>query len=336
MDLFNHTIGLPFNQEKPRQASTDEVRAYCEWLARRDGIPTDDVVMPGTGALERVTLETLDDDGNVIRSSVIGLNSRLQIGIDKAAVRAVVGKVEKPRKVRTSLRAPEKPAERVEALPAPVAPVEALKSLPEASDEALAPKSTLPNVLDLLDRIERLEALVKHSGQIGNLRMSPVPAPANDATASAKRTKSVSECAAIRRAWAMRQQMRERADLDRRALLQANGGYRILSEALAKAEAALASTTAQVASGDRALTEMRRQLATLQGRSDRLARVAIDQRRKARHAVAGANVEVDRLRADLGISRASERQTLRKLEVMRDAVASSPAVTRLVEKRMAA
>ncbi len=106
----------------------------------------------------------------------------------------------------------------------------------EALEPAQAPSATAPDVVALVaalvDRVAVLEA------------SPPV-----------RRTEG--QARAIRRAWAMRGKMRARADLDRRALLIANGDNRLLLESLHRAESDLAGAQAEAAALSRKLEAAR-------------------------------------------------------------------------------
>jgi hypothetical protein len=108
---------------------------YLRWLAGRRGIEIPHnarfepagikagnsmlLPMPGYGQPQTVIIETFDENGDVIRSSVIGLDKG-KLGINASAVRSLVGKVEKPKAMRAA-KAPANlsPCERVEGETAP-------------------------------------------------------------------------------------------------------------------------------------------------------------------------------------------------------------------------
>lgn len=128
MDLFDVTIGQAYPcNDKPRAATDTERTAYLRWLASHRGIDASGctfgsdgiwrgkvciLAMPGYGQPQTVTMDALDESGEVIRTSTIGLKNG-KLGLDKAAVAAVAGKVAKPR---------GRPRKAVAAIPAPVAP----------------------------------------------------------------------------------------------------------------------------------------------------------------------------------------------------------------------
>lgn len=111
MDLFDVTRGLPHvcggKGIKPRNATAQEVRAYLEWIAARDGVEVPQgavfgpegikhrgaiiVAMPGYGDTSRAVLEVLDDQGNVIRSTPIAVKPNGQMTLTKAQVQDATG-----------------------------------------------------------------------------------------------------------------------------------------------------------------------------------------------------------------------------------------------------
>lgn len=138
---------------------------------------------------------------------------------------------------------PEPAPDYAEPVPAPVAPepVPAPSVTPEPVETA-APDPA-PAAASLEHRLARIEAAL-------GLQASPKRTPAH--------------AAAIRRAWAMRRTMRQRAELDRAALLQANGYNRIireenerLTERVAKVEAFAGERAELVAEIDRLRIELR-------------------------------------------------------------------------------
>jgi hypothetical protein len=165
-----------------------------------------------------VTLEEMDADGRVIRTSRIGTDKKGHIGLKAAAVVKATGleKVRKPRALKTKPAAAPvaAPAARPDPIIAPIcqpAAAPAVKPAQAANDDATGGDG-------LTARIAALEAIVARLAR-------PVVA--------GKRVRSEAERRAIIRAWNMRRTMRERADLDRRALFAANGAYRGALDAIA-------------------------------------------------------------------------------------------------------
>jgi len=331
MHPYNVHTGIDGLTDKPRAADQREVDAYLEWLADRRGIMVPAsahysvsgiwdgkeciLEMPGYGADTTVTLEELDEAGEVVRTSRIGTNAKGQIGLAADAVRkaCALPKVTKPRKARAA-------APVVEAVAADPAPVAAI------------PDDVAALVASLVARIEALETSRGYSAP---------PAPANDAVTPVRRSER--QAAAIRRAWAMRRAMRERADLDARALVAANGAYRSLldqyatrtAEAdqaraqLAAAEARADAAERRVSVQDRDAAALRAQLRTVEARAERLVTIATGKRRAA----ASDRAALDRVRADLAGAQAETRAVQRRFATLRDALAASPVAAAVVAKR---
>lgn len=170
---------------------------------------------------------------------------------------------------------------------------------------------------------------------------SAPPAPANDAVAPVRRSER--QAAAIRRAWSMRKAMRERADLDGRALFAANGAYRGSLDALQHRTAELVQVRAQLAAAetradaaerrvsaqDRDAAGLRAELRAAQGRAERLVTIATGKRRAA----ASDRAALDRVRADLAGAQAETRAVQRRYATIRDALAASPVAAAVVAKR---
>lgn len=295
-NLFDITPFAGCLDERPRAANATELAAYLYEIAERRGIviPADAtyspsgvyhdgeriLATPGYGADTTVTMETLDEAGDVIRTTRIAVNAKGQMALKAAAVvdACALPKVAKPRKPRAVKEA--KPAAQPKPIPTPVCQPDATAAL--------------------LARLEALEAAVA--------RMSrPVEA--------GKRQRSEAERRAILRAWRMRREMRERADLDRRALEAANGAYRGALDTLAAANAQIAAARA-----DSALHVDRHALAAAaygraMNRADRLARIAIAGRTSRR-----------RLADDLRGAQAEAKAIARRLAAARTTAAAIPAI----------
>lgn len=115
VNLFDVHVGVEGRDEKPRSATSEEMRVYLLDLARWRGITVpgdarvaDDgiysgadciVPMPGYGADNAVIMEELDEAGEVVRTSRIGVDRKGCIGLKADAVRKVAAlpKVTKPR-----------------------------------------------------------------------------------------------------------------------------------------------------------------------------------------------------------------------------------------------
>ncbi|EQA97261.1 hypothetical protein [Sphingobium sp. HDIP04] len=243
MDLFNVHQGIEGLTEKPRSATIDERNAYLRWLAQRDGIgiPADAsfsdrgiyskaadaylVNMPGYGKQPMPTCELLDENGNVIRTITLPADPRGKGALPMTAkqVQEWTG-LEKARKRRAPKATAPTSVQPVAAEPVKAEPVECLSSAQE-----------MPARYGV-----RFDAPSVHA--------------ANDNLAP-KRERTAAERRCIMRAWRMRSEMRGRADLDRRALLIANGDNRRLHGALQDAEAVRKTMKAE---RDAALTEIAR------------------------------------------------------------------------------
>jgi hypothetical protein len=376
MNLFDHTLGIAHPCiDKPRCATNEEAGAYLRDIAQRAGLPFAHdmaleslygprgeviirgaqfgglsdvgaycVAMPGYSRKpERVTCEILDEAGDVTRTINLPVDAKGKVAMKADEMQAVTGlqRVKRSRGRPAKVQPAPEPA--ASAAPAIAAPVMAPAPVAFAGD-------ALPAILARLARVEV-------------------------ACGIAQRPKrSDAHAAAIRRAWAMRSTVRQSiaqrqawfdrakdaemrlrdmetardeivADMERTEAARVAAVHRAECDASLRAAAeaerdealalAGAEETARIGS-DRALGTLRRSLAVAGARADRLARVAIGQRRKAVHKVADAEREVERIRADLFMSRAAERQARAKLDAMRQAVASSPMVSKIVERKIAA
>lgn len=289
MDLFNVHQGIESLSDKPRSATVEERNAYLRWLAQSRGIvlPHDAAFddkgidsrsaggyvleMPGYGAQAIPTCEVLDEDGNVIRTITLPADPKGKGALPMTAkqVQEWTGleKVRRRRATKTTA-------------PAPVQP--------EAAEPVKAePLTPAPSTQELPARYGvRFDAPAGHA--------------ANDNLAP-RRERSTAERRSIMRAWRMRSEMRARADLDRRALLAANGDNRCLHEALQDAEA---TTDAMRAERDAAMAEIARLKAKPhhfgnEVRLDDVARLT-GQRDAARKSLASASEERDRLARAVG------------------------------------
>jgi hypothetical protein len=330
--------------DKPRDANLAECEYYLRWLARCRGVvvPVDAkfrpegivagcpaaivLEMPGYGQSQAVTCELLDDAGEVIKTMILPPKANGSLPMDKAQAKAWTG-LTTVRKVRGKAAAAP-----VVETPAPIA-----ETVPVAAPtvETVAPAS--PDVAAVVAALEaRIAAL--EAGRT----VSALPAAANDVDVPARRT--AREEAAIRRAWAMRCAMRERADLDRRALEATNGAYRGLLDQYAEARAIadsvkndrdaldvmLTAARAQISAADRANATLRQQVRDTGRRADRLVTIATAKRRAA----AGDRAALLRVQSDLAGAQAETRAVQRRFATLKDAVASSPAAAAVVTRKM--
>lgn len=232
MNLFDvtHGIALPGqNKPKPRPANENEIKAYLIWLADRRGIwlPHDaeyglDGVysksaggmvldMPGYGQDQKVTMETLDESGEVVASQTLPIEPKKGGVIwDKAAVRKACGPVAKPAKRKRAKVAAPIPV----AAPA-VEPVEAQEAVaptcdvpePEIAPSA-APAVDLDAITARLDALEQaLATLSAVSVDDREVTTSPV-AVTEVASCDHLPKRTPAHERAIRRAWAERRNAR--------------------------------------------------------------------------------------------------------------------------------
>lgn len=253
MNLFDVTRGHephtgPRNNKRrndgPRQANKAEIKAYLLWVAERRGVavPRDAeffpsgivsasegliLEMPGHGARDTVTLETLDDAGEVIASQTLPVEPKKGGVIwSREAVRAAVGPIAKPAKAKRGKRdlapipvAPEPVAAPiVETAPAePVEAIQAVSGTPEGSEpiEALTGPDFAPVAVIVADPVaamadpDPLEALAARLAAL-EARVAALPVEAVEApTAVADRPRRTpAHERAIRRAWAERRAAR--------------------------------------------------------------------------------------------------------------------------------
>jgi hypothetical protein len=208
LDLWSVTVGSSTGSDQPRDATREEVRQYLLWQAARYGVtlPHDAkfgpagisagdeliVPMPGYGQSQTVTCELLDDAGAVVKTMPLPVDRRGKLPMNAAQVQEWTGlaKVKKPRKAAAK----------------PVQPV----SAPEAAQVGAAPSA------DVAALVAAVSAL---SGRIAELEGTIARAVRGG------RVRSDSERRAILRAWRMRREARERAALDRSALLASRAQY---------------------------------------------------------------------------------------------------------------
>jgi hypothetical protein len=208
-----YDVKLDIDTDKPRAANYDEVEFYLRWLARCRGViisadacfgPKGITVggvtvlgMPGYGVQDVVTCEILDDAGEVVRTMPLPTDKRGKLPMTAAQVKEWSG-----------LKATRKP--RAAAAPV-VIPVEA-ETVPQIDTSLTAPMTSPAADVDaLLDLVTELAA------RVATLERRPVAAPT--------RARTEREARAVQRAWDMRKAMRERADLDRRALEATSAAY---------------------------------------------------------------------------------------------------------------
>jgi len=262
MNLFDVTPGFqtfygPRGKEKrndkARPATKQEMKAYLIWLADQRGVwlPHDAeycldgvhsksaggivLEMPGYGQDQRVTMETLDDAGEVVASQTLPVEPKKGGVIwDKAAVRKACGPVDKPAKGKRAkvadpipVAAPE-PVTIADELPAPVAAAvetqEALAPTCDKPEPAIAP--TAAPAVDIDAIIARLDALEQalatlSAVSVDDREITTSPVAVTEAASCdhlPKRTPAHER--AIRRAWAERKARRaaESANADWEAL----------------------------------------------------------------------------------------------------------------------
>lgn len=230
-NLFNVTTGCKTLGCKPRDATAEERNAYLRWIAERDGINIPAaatfgldgirhageliVAMPGYGETRRATMEVLDDDGNVIRSTPIAIKANGSMTLTKAQVQEATGL--KPARASRKAKA--------------VAPVEAPSSasgeipLSDTPTDAIeveaSPAAEIDPIAAIMERLaaveERLDAMAGDRAapteEIGNV----IPLPVGDSRAigiararqqldHARPKRTAAHARAIRLAWKMRRE----------------------------------------------------------------------------------------------------------------------------------
>ncbi|WP_374648723.1 hypothetical protein [Rhizorhabdus sp.] len=272
IDLWNVTKGCATMASKPRAANLNEMRAYLIGLAEARGFDVSQDVevdpegitlgtletaatwegdkrvppvystgavcipMPGAKARNIVTLDELDEAGQVVRTMRLPTNQKGAVPIKADQLRALVP-VEKvkasKRKPAAAKAAPKRtPAER-RAIIRAWRYSRALRSAekgnaaitPAAEADAVPLSGAKDHPIDLVARIEALEAVIKRMGlAIGGEAVETQP----------RRTER--EERAIKRAWQTRGAARARADLDARALIAVNAQNRFTLEKLHEAD----------------------------------------------------------------------------------------------------
>ncbi|MBX9816055.1 MAG: hypothetical protein K2X76_15260 [Sphingomonas sp.] len=237
--------------------------------------------------------------------------------------------------------APLAPAEAPPAIEAPVEAMAApcpITGTPVAPENADAISDTAPGVAALWAMVQALSErlAVVEAGRAGVMPEpavvpdgfaapveAPAPLPADprargvvEARDARRGGRTAGERAAIVRAWQARRQARERADLDRRALLAANGAYQGLLDQFAARGADLAAAQAEIETlraqllqahaqidrereRNRIAIDTEEALMRARARGDRLARHALGQRTK----LARAAIDLRGARAEAGVLR---------------------------------
>jgi hypothetical protein len=263
MDLFDVTHGVS-QIDKARDATTTERNAYLRWLADHRGIDIagcsyandgvwrgagEDRVcvlpMPGYGAQPVATLDVVDDAGRVIRSTPLATDSRGRLALSARQIADATGL--KP------ARKPRAAGKRVQSSAADQSPIGRAAPATDPAPIAASPAPAMDT--ELAERVAALEATLVRMGV----------AIAEPQAARPRRTEAHRR--AIQRAWDMRRLMRERADLDRRALLVANGDNQQLLERLHKAEAERDTLAEATADALASLGDKSQQLAAVTDRA---------------------------------------------------------------------
>ena len=176
-NLFDATTGFQGCAQRraaecpgPRNASNEERNAYLRWIAARDGIDVPAtatfgpegirasgeliLAMPGYGDTRRAVMETLDDHGNVIRSTPIAVDARGHMTLSKAQVQEASGL--KPVKAKRGKAAPVAPIveESAPIADEPDAMPETPASEPQDAQEALNPTADTHDAPDALHGAE--------------------------------------------------------------------------------------------------------------------------------------------------------------------------------------
>lgn len=340
MNLFDVTPGFqtfygPRGKEKrndkARPATKQEIKAYLIWLADRRGIwlPHDAeygvrgvysksadgfvLEMPGYGQDQCVTMETLDECGEVVASQTLPVEPKKGGVIwDKAAVRKACGPVAKPAKRKRAKVAAPIPV----AAPA-VEPVEAQEAVaptcdvpePEIAPSA-APAVDLDAITARLDALEQaLATLSAVSVDDREVTTSPV---AVTAVASCdhlpKRTPAHER--AIRRAWAERKSRRGAQGgmaIHARRIDALETELRLAKDEQALDKQALSEAYARAEQFARRGNQHRdRRLATAR-RARRMIGAARSQERIAQARASAARAEIDRLKRDMADPSQPER-----------------------------
>ncbi|PTR08658.1 MULTISPECIES: hypothetical protein [unclassified Novosphingobium] len=339
MNLFDFTPyhephigprGKARRNDGPRQPHAQEIRAYLDWLAERDGVHVPPgaeyhlagiwsraecryiVAMPGYGQAQVATCEVLDDAGNVVRTMALPQDKRGGIPATAKQVRDWCGL--EPVKAKRGKRAAaleavsqdcpptrdEAPAQGGQDAKEAPAPTCGTSSPVCAPEPALAPETAviepvsnpdkLPASIDLDDIAARVAALEQTIAALSVARTGTPTADAAPASTHAKRTPAHER--AIRRAWAERK-ARRAAEVE---IAQLEVRYARATDAAALAQqgeaAAMRNAEAFARRGVHHL-ERRRAMARRARRMIAEARGRADLERRA---LAAANVALTQLR----------------------------------------
>jgi hypothetical protein len=358
--IWDVSQGFTTGTDKARDADAAEIEFYLRWIARTRGIalPADArfwpkgvtvngvtvLAMPGYGQDTAVTCEILDDAGEVVRTMPLPVSAKGKLPMDAKQVKEWTG--------LATVRKARKVAAKVDTTPVAVStsvdPVDETPISAPLSVETVSPATSAPEndaVALLAARLAAVEAI------LAGRAPAAIPAPANDDTV--RPVRSERERAAIVRAWRMRCEMRERADLDRRALEAANGAYRGALDQYAAARASedamraerdaiaeQAANARRVATdykrdgeaAERRCTALRAQLRDAGRRADRLVMIASGKRRAA----ATAEAARDRAIADLRGAEAERRAVASRFAKLEAAVDASPSAAAVVSRKLQA
>lgn len=332
MNLFDVHRGCKSLGAKPRNATQDEVRAYLQWIAARDGVtvpknaeyhpagiwsPTAReyiVAMPGHGQKQVVTCEILDEAGEVVRSMTLPQDKRggipatakqVQEWTGLKAVKAKRAKVTPP----TPVAAPAvEPVEEQEAL-APTCDKPEAEIMPVA-----APAVDLEAITARLDALEQALATLS-AVSVDDREVTTRPVVVTEVASCdhlPKRTPAHER--AIRRAWAERKARREAQSI-------ADQAENYARNADAKAERVARAHAEQVADLEQRIADwealqhrtwtesmghkVKRRAATLRAR--RMIGAARSQEMIAQARASAARAEIDRLKRDMADPSQPER-----------------------------
>ncbi|MCW1985617.1 UNVERIFIED_ORG: hypothetical protein M2348_001349 [Sphingomonas sp. R1F5B] len=233
MNLFDVHQGCHNMNPKPRAATADEMRAYLDWLAERDGVHVPPgaeyhlagiwlrtecryiVPMPGYGQAQVATCEVLDNTGAVVRTITLPQDKRGGIPATAKQVRDWCGlePVKAKRGKRGAPTVDKAPVQAAQGAQEALVPTCVAPEPANASEQAPAPEISaiepvsdadkLPVPIDLADMAARLEALERTIAALSVARtVAPTADAAPAAPSRAKRTPAHER--AIRRAWAER------------------------------------------------------------------------------------------------------------------------------------
>lgn len=196
------------------------------------------IPMPGANQSGLVTMETLDDDGNVICSQKLATKNG-KLPVDTKAVRKAAGPIARPKRAGKAKAAPvaaATPAEELapEASPAipageyegaaPVAPEIAVYGSPDAIEAPSAPDMPADAFKALMARLDAVERRLAGMDAPGEPVTVADELPASNDGAEIKRSDRPRRLRLVRRYLAMRAQR----DLDRRALIAGGDHCRAL------------------------------------------------------------------------------------------------------------